>query len=479
VASTHRFGERRIYYNNFAAHLLNAYNPNMLYPGLPHRWTTREWRQVLRMVASFGFNAFSFWLVPRLFSRDAFYAEFGRAFIRQIKEIIEEAHELGLQVGILCSLTTVGSEWHTHCPAVPEEWAEVRELWDAWTRTLSGLDMVSIFPGDPGGCSRNGCTAETFIDRAVEIAHLIKENLPQVEIELNTWGPPFFGWGIIEGPEGWEGEFLPEYQQTAWRFIPERAKRSMEHLLKRLPDFPEPTVVAINLGFNPDGNPVGEESAVPWAREIAKTHSIRTWDFSLTEGENAILPHWRFERLFARRREERAAAPYSGGICFTMTPLLNQLSLYEAAQSFLFPEADPFALAEGFYERLFGPAGREIVPFLPLFEVVPDWGNYQKLEISREDFCRKMNQLAELLEDLRGTERENLAFHPLPERYRQELLFFAQLFARLSGPNPDYDALAREYWQRVYSIWDFLPEHVDPRPRKAVANLIAYFQRMH
>jgi len=38
------------------------------------------------------------------------------------------------------------------------------------------------------------------------------------------------------------------------------------------------------------------------------------WDFSLTEGENAVYPHYRFARLFARRQEERAAAPYSGGI---------------------------------------------------------------------------------------------------------------------------------------------------------------------
>jgi len=29
-----------------------------------------------------------------------------------------------------------------------------------------------------------------------------------------------------------------------------------------------------------------------------------------------------------------------GGICYTMTPLLNQLSLFEAAQSFLNPDAD-------------------------------------------------------------------------------------------------------------------------------------------
>ena len=80
-----------------------------------------------------------------------------------------------------------------------------------------------------------------------------------------------------------------------------------------------------------------------------RTRRILTWDFSLTEGENAVYPHYRFARLFARRKEERAAAPYSGGICFTMTPMLNQLSLFEAAQSFKDRDGDPHRLAGDFF----------------------------------------------------------------------------------------------------------------------------------
>ena len=43
MAIEHQFGSRRIYYNNFAEHLQNAYNPNTLYPGLPNRWSDDEW----------------------------------------------------------------------------------------------------------------------------------------------------------------------------------------------------------------------------------------------------------------------------------------------------------------------------------------------------------------------------------------------------------------------------------------------------
>lgn len=471
---THQtFGQRRIYYDNFAAHLLNAYNPNMLYPDLPHRWSDEDWRHLIDMIADFGFNAFEFWLAPRLFCREGIESDYGRAFIRQMRTTIDHARDRGLQTILLAGLATVGTDWRTFCPNDPEEWAEVRHLWDAWSRILDRINVISLFPGDPGACSRNGCTAETYIDRSIEIAHLVRNNLPDVEIEFGTWGPPFFGWGNIQAPEGWRGEFLPEYQHTAWDFDPDRARRSMEHLLKRLPDFPDPTTIAINLGFNPNGDPEGEASGIPWAREIARTHRIQTWDFSLTEGENAIFPHYRFDRLFAQRRREREAAPYSGGICFTMTPLLNQLSLYESAQSFLDPDADPRQIAETFYAKLFGPPGRALVEFLPLFEVIPDWGNCVQIDLTRQEFHRQMNHLVDCLHALQGN--EEIPFHPSVEDYRRELLSFAELFAALSDSIPDYDDLRRQYWNRVYAIYDQLPEHVDPRPHRATDQLIRHF----
>ncbi|MFA6107187.1 MAG: hypothetical protein WDA75_00330 [Candidatus Latescibacterota bacterium] len=469
------FGEQRIYYNNFAAHLLNGYNPNMYYPGLPHRWTDEDWFRLIEMIAGFGFNAFELWLEPRLFFREGMESEAGREFHRQMTAVAAHGHEHGVRTILLTALATVGPDWRTLCPNLPEEWAEVRHLWDAWTRRFEIVDGVAIFPGDPGACSRNGCTAETYIDRSAEIAGLIRCNLPQAEIELGTWGPPFFGWGNLQYPEGWQGEFIPEYQHTAWDFSRERADRSMQHLLRRLPDFPDRTVVSINLGFNGNSDPAGEANAIPWANEIARQRPIRTWDFSLTEGENAVVPHYRFARLFAQRRRERAAAPYQGGICFTMTPRLNQLSLYEAAQSFLDPDADSEGLASGFYERLFGRAGRELVPLLPLFEAIPDWGNCTRIELTRGEYHCQLTRLAECLRDLHPEAGQAVPFHPTVPEYREELLFFAELFSALSGPSPDYDGLRQRYWQRVYPIYDQLPRHVDPRPHAATDRLIRHF----
>ena len=41
---------RVIYYNNFASHLLCAFNPNMYYPELPYRWSDEDWRRLVDMI---------------------------------------------------------------------------------------------------------------------------------------------------------------------------------------------------------------------------------------------------------------------------------------------------------------------------------------------------------------------------------------------------------------------------------------------
>jgi hypothetical protein len=467
---------RIIYYNNFASHLLCAYNPNMYYPELPYRWSDADWCALIDMLAGFGFNVFEFWLEPRLFCREGLESPVGQEFARQMNVVVGRAHENGLRCEMIACFATMGEKWRTLCPNLDSEWQELIFLWESWAKRFPEMDIFGIFPGDPGACSRNGCTAETYIDKSIELIARLREVSPQAGFEFNTWGPPFFGWGNIFMPPESQGEFIPEHQASAWTFSKDRADRAMNHLMARLDDFPADTAISINMGFNGDGNPKGDQDARPWAREIAKRRPILTWDFSLTEGENAVYPHYRFDRLFARRREEREAAPYQGGICLTMTPLLNQLSLYESAWSFRKPEGSPNELAADFFGQLFGPGGRELPSLYRLFECLPDWGCYDPVRMPRGEYCQQMTRLAEALEDLKGAVRDSMPFHPGPERYRQELLFFARLFQELTSPAPDYDALQKQYWQHVYAIYDRLPDHVDPRPRTNTARFIEHFR---
>jgi hypothetical protein len=466
---------RIIYYNNFASHLLCSYNPNMYYPHLPLRWSDQDWCRLIDMIADFGFNVFEFWLEPRLFCREGFDSEVGREFVRQMNVVVHYAHTQRMKCELIAGLATVGVRWRTLCPNIAAEWREICYLWDTTAQSFPEMDIFGIFPGDPGACSRNGCTAETYIDKAVAISQRLKKIIPRCEIEFNTWGPPIFGWGNIHMAADSQGEFIPQDQASAWSFSKIRSDRAMNHLLSRLDDFPADTIVAINMGFNPDGNPTNDQDARPWVREIARRRPVQTWDFSLTEGENAVYPHYRFERLFERRKQERAAAPYQGGICFTMTPLLNQLSLFESAQSFQNPDANADQLATEFFTSLFGAVGDQIPGLYRLFECLPDWGSYHPVKMARAAYHRKMADLVEVLAEARKTVNTSRAFHPQPEWYRQELLFYACLFRDLTATSPDYDTLKNNYWQHVYAIYDQLPDHVDPRPRGNTNRFIEHF----
>ena len=45
----------------------------------------------------------------------------------------------------------------------------------------------------------------------------------------------------------------------------------------------------------------------------------------------------------------------------------------------------------------------------------------------------------------------------------------------LTPPHPDYNALKQVYWNRVYRIYDRLPNHVDPRPRGNTERFVRHF----
>ena len=160
-----------------------------------------------------------------------------------------------------------------------------------------------------------------------------------------------------------------------------------------------------------------------------------------------------------------------------MTPMLNQLSLYQSARSFVEPDGDHRAMAREFCRKAFGPGAEAVAEYLPLFEVVPDWGNYVRIDVGREEFHRRMTTLAELLACMAGHVVASVPLHPGPEAYRAEMEWFARLFAELSGPLPHYDRLRKHYWDLVYGpAYDRFP-HADPRPAMATDRLVSFFRQ--
>lgn len=470
----------RSYYVNFAEHLQNTWNVNVLFPGAPNQWSADDWRRMLTMVKSFGYNCFEYWLVPTLCDRqalenDGIYAEFART----ARSFTRIAHEIGLKTKALCAPNIIGPSWYFACPNDRDDKELIRSIWRHWMRELAETDIVCVFPGDPGGCNRNCCTHETFVDLALEVTGITLEENPGAQMEIGTWGTPFSGWGsdMWQVP-GWDGTWnmliderhaTPEVPCHIWNGKPDRAKAAMEYLIGRLPEFPENAMIAINLGFSSDGDDRMGIGVPEYAREIAKLRSITTWDYSLCEGELINYPHWRLPRISERRKEERAAAPYIGGMCYTMSPKLSQLTMYAAGRMSIDPDADYDAVSREFCGRVFSQDQAEIGSLFEAFEVVKGWGHYPRQHWSREVLQAKYAELIDRLEAA-DTSGCDLPLFPDPETYRKDLLWFARTFHEMAGISPDRERIRKEYWERALGIYDVIPMSVDKRAELAARN---------
>jgi hypothetical protein len=504
----------RICYVNFGEHLQNAYNPNVLFDTAVNRWSPRDWERFIDMISGFRFNIFEFWLVPTLFSPEALKGEKMRAaFAETMNHVIAYAKRRGIGVHPIVAVNTVGAAWHYHCPKDPKEHAEIVSLWDHWSRALKGNDYIGIFPGDPGGCTRNGCTARTYVDLCLELTGIIRKNNPNVTIEVGTWGEPFGGWGV-----------------PLWTGTPQRAAESMKYFLSKLPEFPSGTMTHINMGFSPDCLPTSHGGdGKPYAKAAARTNPVLTWDYSVTEGEGTVLPHCRVRRIFQRRNEELAVGCYSGGICYTMAPRLNCLSLFCSAEAYWNPALKPEAVLDDYVRLIFGEQHAGIGPLLEEFEVIPDWGYYAPFPYSPERLEQSMTVLARSLRKVDPEVEPRLPLAPTMAEYRKSLLFFAELFgnlgaiasglehgtrfARLAGKLPpdhkgvmtldeigsllaqpedfpqkqairdiarrirevDIRSLRKAYWDTVYGIYDAVPHPTDPRAEGATNVLLRRF----
>jgi len=348
----------RAYYLNPGEHLLNRYNVNVVFDTPQCQWSMAEWRRLVDMIAAMRYSVFQFWLVPSLFSPEALLGGAVQArFASTMRQVIDYAHSRGVMVEMLQAVNTLGADWKAYCPHVPAEHEMILRLWDHWTRELSNVDIVGLFPGDPGGCSRNGCDYRDCVNLCLAIAERTRRNGDFI-YEVNTWGAPFFGWGV------------PAYSGT-----PERARRAFAYLEERLPLFPRNTYVGICMGLNPDSfGDANGGSARPYVEAIRRVRPVTTWDYGTSEGEMTVIPRFRLPRIIERRRAE-AEWGYVGGINYTMTPALNQLQPFGAAECYW----DPSQTVEGLladYSRLaFGDeTGTLAAKVFPCAEVVGDWG---------------------------------------------------------------------------------------------------------
>ncbi|MBR4753493.1 MAG: hypothetical protein IK077_17240, partial [Thermoguttaceae bacterium] len=415
----------RIYYVNFASHLQNAYNVNAVYDVDYYRWNLDDWKKLLDNVSALRYNYFEFWLVPELMSPEALTdGELQTLFADTMREVVDYAKSVGVTVHPIVAVNTIGRGWHYHCPNVPEEKAEILALWKHWVKALPNVDSWGIFPGDPGGCTQNGCTKRTFVDLALEVAALVKDVNPNAKIEVGTWGDPMAGWGT-----------------PLWTGDVEIGKDAMRYFIEKLPEFPNDTFVSINIGFSPDCRPdqvgfwrPGDGDGRPFAKEAAKVVPVLTWDYSVTEGEDTVYPHCRVRRQLTARHNELETGCYSGGIAYTMAPRLQLLNQFAASEIWWNPNQTAEEILDRFGEFEFGEGGAIIGRLIEEFECVPGWG-YEPapFQYSPERLFNAMTKLlAELEVDNVGSVDSKLPFALTSAEYKSNLQFFGRLFRDLA-----------------------------------------------
>ena len=463
------FAQRECYVN-CAEHLLNGQNVNIMFEDAGQRWTDEEWRAFFKQLKAFGYTTFMIWLPPTL----AVPGKRRDFAIARINEVITFAHAEDLEFHAIVGVNIIGGEWYFACPNDPKDKAKILEFWEYYARNLKGVDYISIFSGDPGGCNRNGCNHVTFLELCLELIELIKGINPSVTLKIGTWGTPYSGWGgdMRETPN-WDGTWAmltdpeantPEIPCHIWNGTKERVCECERDTVKMLPRFPAETQFEINVGFNPDSEIVEGYDGRPLANAVAKRHKVCSWDYSASEGELVCYPHWRVAKYKRKRMLDMNSAPYHGAICYTMTPKMSQMMLYCAAKLMIDPDADADTLAGDFTEQVFGD--RKIGALMEAFEIVPAWGFEPRREWTKKELSASYSELIERLHASKGF-APTLPIFPSVDEYRDILLWHAEHFLQLVGDNPDRERIGKEYYEKFYEIYKKIPEAADERTRLA------------
>lgn len=112
----------------------------------------------------------------------------------------------------------IGAPGWAMCPSKPGSVKQMIEWQEEVFKALAPIDIVNIFPADPGGCSCEDCTpwpTKGFWKIARPLGDRIHEISPQTEIWIDTWhlNHPTFGgkdWKNLVDSLDWNSE-KPEW----------------------------------------------------------------------------------------------------------------------------------------------------------------------------------------------------------------------------------------------------------------------------
>ncbi len=448
---------------------MNRYNPNLIYDVKTYRWSLEEWQRFIDQLAFFRYNILQIWLTPNMFSPQAFQGGSAFDYFRDtLRAVGRYAAARGITLNLLAPINaTVGAgtplDLPLYCylsPNKPEEKALMLRLWDYWTKAMPEVGIWTLFPGDVGGCTEQGCTPETYVDLGLEIGDIIKKNNPNTLLDFNVWF--FYGWG----PDFTTQDFNKNG----------RVDRGYRYLISKLNQFPPTATFTLNINDFTSyphirGANLGGGSAAEYMREIhAQGHEIQTWTYhNVSEGEGWIDHQYRVPQIIEQRDLE-ARFPISGGIYYTMTPSLNILSQFACAEAFWDPRVSEKEVMERYTEGIFGTKENKLIDIFPSFAIAPRVGyTFAPGEAWRPEYSKILAQMKRnesVLASLRVPDHARYQILLSPQQYTSELMGLCRLYERVSELGSKVTA-ARELVQQLPTFKNKAVDSIRLRDAKA------------
>lgn len=436
------FSWRAVYIND-SAHQANNYDPNLIYPVATNRWPMSKWERYIDQMAFFRYNVLEIWLVPEMFTPKALKGGGVYDYVRDtINAVARYARLRGIEVEVLNginvsvnrgtllqTLTPVYKNMPVYrylSPNKPKQKVLMFALWSHWSKALSDVNLWALFPGDPGGCSEQGCGPDTYVTLSKEISKIIQRNNPHAKIDLCTW--QFFGWG-----PSWPAEFRKD---TA------RIDRGYRYLSTKIDSFPPNTVFSINLNDFTSEPPVHGAAGrggntIQYIEDVHhQGHMVHTWTYFVTGGEGWLNHHDKVIAILQQRSIE-AKYPIAGGICYTMTPTLNLLNQYACAEAFWNPHVTPKKVMRSFTDGVFGNSEQNLIDIFPNLDIGPIVGyTFAKAPAWNPDFSKihfEMEQDLGILESIPFDRPTRFDLVIPAHEYMSELVYFANFYKQMSS----------------------------------------------
>ncbi|HUW56846.1 MAG TPA: hypothetical protein VMZ92_09435 [Planctomycetota bacterium] len=208
-------------------------------------WDLARLRTYLDMIKAFGFNSVQMYdqwesyLDAGWGDKDAIWdslIEDGwegepRDWPGKVDALADYARSIGLRTTLFVWGNT-GFDYRTNrafwalCPNDPAEREILEHYWEHQARHAAHFDHVVTHWGDPGGCSRNGCTIETAQHCHNEIVERCRRHQPKIESSFSLWmldSKRFGKWPGYEGPRTiLDSGLLPDKVMLSVHGEPER-----------------------------------------------------------------------------------------------------------------------------------------------------------------------------------------------------------------------------------------------------------------